>query len=187
MTKLKTSGPKSTAGKAIASVNAFKHGLTSQKWLDGEHEDYFKKILGSLTDEYLPQTPTEILMVERVAVTMTKARRLNTIEDAQYQLAKALVAQRLRDGIPRHMHDVLRPIDGDSVQNQAALKLQQDASMPTLEAMNIINRQQNSLSRQLSKELSELITIINLRKNQKSHENQKPEIEGPEEAEWDYE
>jgi len=186
MTKLKTPGPKSEAGKAIASINAFKHGLTSQKWLDGEHEDYFKTILGSLTDEYLPQTPTEILMVERVAVTMTKARRLNSIEDAQYQLAKELMAQRLKGGIPMHVHDVLRPTLGDLAQNQAILKLQQDASMPTLEVMNIINRQQNSLSRQLSKELSELITIINLRKNQKAQISQKAEIEGSKESEWDY-
>ena len=184
MTKLKTPGPKSEAGKAIASINAFKHGLTSQKWLDGEHEDYFKKILGSLTDEYLPQTPTEILMVERVAVTMTKAKRLNGIEDAQYQLAKELVAQRLKGGIPMHVHDILRPIAGDSTQNQANLKLLQDASMPSLEVMNIINRQQNSLSRQLSKELSELITVINLRKNRQTVSKK---IEAAEESEWDFE
>lgn len=187
MTKLKTPGPKSEAGKAIASINAFKHGLTSQKWLDGEHEDYFKKILGSLTDEYLPQTPTEILMVERVAVTMTKARRLNSIEDAQYQLAKELVAQRLKGGIPMHEHNFLRPDANNTKWNEAVLNLHQNASMPSLEVMNIINRQQNSLSRQLPKELSELITIINLRKNQKTQGNQKPEIEGPKEAEWDYE
>lgn len=184
MTKLKTPGPKSEAGKAITSINAFKHGLTSQKWLDAKHEDYFKKILGSLTDEYLPQTPTEILMVERVAVTMTKARRLNGIEDAQYQLAKELVAQRLKGGIPMHVHDILRPIAGDSAQNQANLTLQQDASMPSLEVMNIINRQQNSLSRQLSKELSELITVINLRKNRQAASNK---IEEVEESEWDFE
>jgi len=183
----KSTGPKSAAGKEISSLNAFKHGLTSRHWLDGKQADYFEMILVGLNKEYQPQTPTEVLMIERVAVTMTKAKRLSDIEDAQYQLAKELVAQRLKNGIPTHVHDMLRPIQGDSVYNQAILKLQQEACMPNIETMNIINRQQNALSRQLSKELSELITIINLRKIQKEHPKEAPEISGIEESDWDFE
>ena len=162
----KSTGPKSSAGKEISSLNAFKHGLTSRNWLDEKQAAYFEAILVSLTREYQPQTPTEVLMIERVAVTMTKSKRLNDIEDAQYQLAKELVAQRLRSPISPTNHDLLRPVHGEITHNQEITKLQQDASLPRLEVMNIINRQQNALSRQLSKELSELITVINLRKNQ---------------------
>jgi len=183
----KSTGPKSAAGKEISSLNAFKHGLTSRNWLDEKQADYFEMILVGLNKEYQPQTPTEVLMIERVAVTMTKAKRLSDIEDAQYQLAKELVAQRFKNGIPMHVHDMLRPIQGDSAHNQAILKLQQEACMPNIETMNIINRQQNALSRQLSKELSELITIISLRKTQKVHSKEMPEIGGPEEADWDFE
>ena len=103
-------------------------------------------------------------MIERVSVTMTKARRLTDIEDAQYQLAKELVAQKLKGVVPIHRDDILRPVQGDVERNREILKLQQDACMPNVETMNLINRQQNALSRQLSKELSELITVIGMRK-----------------------
>jgi len=165
MSNTKSTGPKSLAGKEIASINAFKHGLTAQKWISPELGKYFEQVLKALTDEYLPQTPTEILLVERVATTMTKAKRLTNIEDAQFQLARRLVAQDIDGGVAPHRKDMLRLTRENATINQEIIKLHQDASMPSIEVMNIINRQQNSLSRQLSKELSELITIIGLRKN----------------------
>jgi hypothetical protein len=64
MSQIPSSGPRSQAGKEISSINAFKHGLTSQKWISPELGKYFQKIIERLTDEYLPQTPTEILMLE---------------------------------------------------------------------------------------------------------------------------
>ena len=160
----KSLGPKSQAGKDISSLNAFKHGLSSRHWLDEKQAAYYETILISLTREYQPQTPTEILMIERVSITMTKAKRLTDIEDAQYQLAKELVAQKLKGHIGQHRDDILRPVQGDAERNREILKLQQDASLPSVEVMNLINRQQNAFSRQLSKELSELITVIELRK-----------------------
>ena len=187
MSKTPSSRPRSQAGKEISSINAFKHGLTSQKWISPELGKYFQKIIERLTDEYLPQTPTEILMLERVAITMTKVKRLNDIEDAQHQLARELVAQKLKGTISPYIETLLRPVSGDAARNQEILKLQQDASLPSLEVMNIVNRQQNSLSRQLSKELSELITVINLRKNRKAALNPTEQIAGPTESEWDFE
>ena len=163
MSNTKSTGPKSLAGKEIASINAFKHGLTAQKWISPELGKYFEQVLKALTHEYLPQTPTEILLVERVATTMTKAKRLTNIEDAQFQLARRLVAQDLAGGIAPHRKDMLRLTREDATINQEIIKLHQDASMPRIEVMNIINRQQNSLSRQLSKELSELITLTRMR------------------------
>jgi len=183
----KSTGPKSVAGKEIASLNAFKHGLSSRKWLDEKQAAYFERIVLSLTGEYQPRTPTEILMIERVAVTMTKSKRLTDIEDAQYQLAKELVAQKLDGFIPSQNQTILRPTPDDAARNSEILKLQQDASIPRIEVMNVINRQQNALSRQLSKELSELITVINLRKNQKPAINQKTEVDSTEEPDWDFE
>jgi hypothetical protein len=165
MSSSKSTGPKSQTGKEIASMNAFKHGLTAQKWMSPELGRYFDQVLRALNQEYFPKTPTEILMVERVATTMTKIKRLNSIEDAQHQLAKELVKQRLGGIISPNEMKLLRPVPNDVVGNEEKLLLQQEASMPSLEIMNLINRQQNSLSRQLSKELSELITIIERRKN----------------------
>ncbi len=179
MSNIKSTGPKSLAGKEIASINAFKHGLTAQKWISPELEKYFEQVLKSLTQEYLPQTPTEIILVERVATTMTKARRLNNIEDAQFQLSRRLVAQDLVGGIAPHRKDMLRLTRENAAINEGIIKLHEAASIPTIEVMNIINRQQNSLSRQLSKELSELITVIRLREN--LEQANKPEGTGDQE------
>ena len=164
MSKTKSSGPKSMTGKEISSINAFKHGLSAQKWISLELGKYFEQILKALTHEYLPQTPTEILLVERIATTMTKAKRLTNIEDAQYELAKELVAQKLGEPGAHFAQDVLKP-SRDNSRNQAIIELQQDASMPRAEIMNLINRQQNALSRQLSKEFLELISVVERRKN----------------------
>ena len=187
MSKTKSSGPRSLSGKEIASMNAFKHGLSAQKWISPELERHFEQIIKALTYEYQPQTPTEVLMVERVATTMTKIKRLNTIEDAQYQLAKELIAQKLQGLVSPNNDKILRPVSGDEVRNRENLKLQQEASLPSLEVMNLINRQQNSLSRQLSKELSELITIIGLRKKHPELAKDLPSDESAEENQWDYE
>jgi hypothetical protein len=183
----KSSGSKSQAGIKVSSLNAFKHGLTSRQWLDEKQAVYFETILASLTQEYRPQTPTEVLMIERVAATMTKTKRLSDIEDAQYQLAKELVAQALNGLVPLHRSDILRPVQGDAGRNREILKIQQDASLPSIEVMNLINRQQNALSRQLSKELSELITVVNLRKTKVINPAPPNSIEGSNESEWDFE
>jgi hypothetical protein len=183
----KSTGPKSQAGKNISSLNAFKHGLSSRHWLNEKQAVYYEMILISLTHEYQPQTPTEVLMIERVAVTMTKAKRLTDIEDAQYQLAKELVAQKLKGPISAHRDDILRPIQGNAERNGEILNLQQDASLPSIEVMNLINRQQNALSRQLSKELSELITVINLRNSRQTNLKQPSQLDAPEGADCDLE
>ena len=186
MSKNQSTGPRSLAGKEIASLNAFKHGLTSQKWISPELSQYFQKIVERLTAEYLPQTPTEILMVERVAITMTKSKRLTNIEDAQFQLARKLVVQDLTGGIAPHRKNMLRLTRENATINQEIIKLHEDASMPSIEVMNLINRQQNSLSRQLSKELSEMITVINLRKSRKP-DNDQTQLEDESGSEWDFE
>jgi len=175
MSKTKSSGPRSLTGKEIASMNAFKHGLSAQKWISPELDDYFHQILKGLSNEYLPQTPTEILLVERVANTITKIRRLNIIEDAQYQLAKEKVIehQQFTSFVSPSMR---RLTDGEAPRDADLRKLEQVASMPNAEVMSIINRQQNSLSRQVSKEISELISLIERRKNLKASNGEVNEI-----------
>jgi hypothetical protein len=49
--------------------------------------------------------------------------------------------------------------------------------MPDPQIMSTINRQQNSLSRQLSKELGELLSLVNARKNSKAiHLDENPTL-----------
>ncbi len=65
--KLST-GPQTEAGKSASSQNNFRHGLSGafviQKWEDG---DQYDQLLDGLRNEHQPATPTEALLVERMA------------------------------------------------------------------------------------------------------------------------
>ena len=63
-----STGPKTEAGKAASSKNSFRHGLSGefvlQPWETAEHYD---DLLDGLRDEHEPATPTEALLVEKMA------------------------------------------------------------------------------------------------------------------------
>jgi hypothetical protein len=61
-------GPRTAAGKAISSRNAFKHGLaSSQLIIEGEDLAEFESLEAALLDEHAPATPTETLLVKDLA------------------------------------------------------------------------------------------------------------------------
>ena len=80
----KSTGPKTSAGKQRASLNALKHGMLSKDLLiDGEDEKDFKKLLDGLLDTHQPTTATEIILVEKMAIALWKMKRLQRIETAR--------------------------------------------------------------------------------------------------------
>jgi len=64
-----STGPKTAEGKARASQNAIRHGLSSDKFLvfEWENLDDFIDLLQNLRDEHQPATQTEALLVEKMA------------------------------------------------------------------------------------------------------------------------
>lgn len=86
----KSTGPISNKGKKIASQNAMKHGLTSvdPSTLPQSEQQEFQLALKALQDEYEPQTATEMIMVERVAMLFQKMKRLQRIENTIFEVAK---------------------------------------------------------------------------------------------------
>lgn len=86
----KSTGPISNKGKKIASQNAIKHGLTSvdPSSLPKSEQTEFQLALEALQDEYEPQTATEMIMVERVAMLFQKMKRLQRIENTLFEVAK---------------------------------------------------------------------------------------------------
>ena len=86
----KSTGPISNKGKKIASQNAIKHGLTSvdPSSLPKSEQTEFQLALQALQDEYQPQTATEMIMVERVAMLFQKMKRLQRIENTLFEVAK---------------------------------------------------------------------------------------------------
>lgn len=86
----KSTGPTSSKGKKIASQNAMKHGLTSvdPSTLPQSEQQEFQLALEALQNEYEPQTATEMIMVERVAMLFQKMKRLQRIENTLFEVAK---------------------------------------------------------------------------------------------------
>ena len=64
----KSTGPKTSEGKAKSCLNHLSHGFTSNtaRLIPGENEDELKALLADLMDEYQPATPTEQILVEKM-------------------------------------------------------------------------------------------------------------------------
>lgn len=87
---IKSTGPRTTAGKASSSANAIQHGiLSSHLVLPAESWVEFDALLQQLMVEQQPQGTLELALVERMAVALWRQRRLVTAETAQLQLQQA--------------------------------------------------------------------------------------------------
>ena len=77
----KSPGPKTEEGKAKSSMNALKHGLTSQRvWLNEEEERDFKEFRLGLVDEMEPWGSLEMQFVCRIAAQMWRLARVPGME-----------------------------------------------------------------------------------------------------------
>ncbi len=86
---LGSTGPKTEAGKVAASANATRHGLLSQRmFLDDEDPDAFDALLLELQAGLVPVGSMELTLVERIAVTLWRQRRLVTAETAAIGLSR---------------------------------------------------------------------------------------------------
>ena len=135
-------GPTSKAGKATVSRNALKHGLRASRWLSPEEQVDFDSLMQGLYSEYKPETTTEHLMIERIAMGMSKLRRLQRVEDAMYAKAR---------------FDVAHPIVPNSRPGNTEMNL--DRAMPSIKTLDTLARYQTALDRQVSKAIGELMII----------------------------
>ena len=77
----KSTGPRTNGGKALARMNALKHGLTAQKlMMSGESVEAFEALRDGLYDEHDPQTTTEYELVELIASLFWRLRRIPEFE-----------------------------------------------------------------------------------------------------------
>ena len=82
-----STGPKTTAGKAVVSQNARTHGLLSRNLIvDGESQEEFSEMLGLLVDEFKPIGLVEQALVERVGIALWRQRRLVRAESAEISI-----------------------------------------------------------------------------------------------------
>jgi len=77
----KSTGPTTAPGLARSSQNALKHGLHSkQVLLPTESADDYRALLASYFAHFAPTTPLTAELVETLAVTRWRLRRLSAIE-----------------------------------------------------------------------------------------------------------
>src|SRR5581483_7256027 len=88
-------GPRTIEGKAISSMNALTHGLTSKKTvLPGENAEVYEQIRQALFAEHQPATPTEAILVEEMAQAHWRLERVRAQQD-RAMLADSLDAKLL--------------------------------------------------------------------------------------------
>ncbi len=72
----RSTGPKTTAGKAISAMNNFRHGFTGAfTVLPWEKQAEFDALLGGLRDEHKPSGLTETTLVDRMAQALWLSKR----------------------------------------------------------------------------------------------------------------
>lgn len=81
----RSTGPISKQGKARASLNAVKHGLTSSRILP-EEKEIVDSYVRELVDYYKTQSPLELLQIQRIAFCRAKLQRLINIEYANRKI-----------------------------------------------------------------------------------------------------
>ena len=75
-----STGPRTPAGKAAVSQNAFKHGLRSRRVVGPTEDQAEFDALGlGLQSEWNPQTPTEDVLVEKMIISLWKQARYERI------------------------------------------------------------------------------------------------------------
>ena len=85
---LKSTGPRSLAGKARSSQNAVKHGLTSMHaMLPGEDPEEFRGLQGAMMSSLKAQGALENQLVERAASLIWRMRRVPVMEKALFEWA----------------------------------------------------------------------------------------------------
>ena len=83
----KSTGPKSLDGKQKVGGNRITHGILSTKLLlVGEDGQYYQALLGDLQVQLRPVGVLELSLVEKIAVTLWRQRRLVGAETAAIEL-----------------------------------------------------------------------------------------------------
>ena len=78
---MKSTGPRTPAGKAVVALNAMKHGLLSRECLvKGENEADLVDFGKRLRSQLAPAGELELLLVDRIVSTAWRLRRLVAVE-----------------------------------------------------------------------------------------------------------
>ncbi len=112
---LKSTGPRTGQGKAVASQNSVKHGLLAeQDVITSENEADFDLYRRQLLDELSPVSPMESILAERI---VTLSWRLKRAGRFQNQAIDTLHANLTNDPLKKITQSIYRSITGESQGN----------------------------------------------------------------------
>jgi hypothetical protein len=121
---LKSTGPKTVAGKEQSRCNALRHGLTAETVIGAleDAEDY-KAFEAAITADYEAQSAVERELVLRLASVLWRLRRATTMETGLFEIqAEQLRGYRQnRQVLPDSdvIHAVFRRTDSDTASNNS--------------------------------------------------------------------
>jgi hypothetical protein len=83
-----TTRPRTEAGKETSSRNNFRHGLTGHAFfmLEWENADHFDRLKQALRDEQQPATPTEEILVEKMAQHQWLSQHAESLQGIEMQM-----------------------------------------------------------------------------------------------------
>lgn len=87
---LRSTGPRTDAGREISSRNALKHGLSAERIiLFDEHREEFESFFAELSTALEPQGPMETQLAERIAMNAWRLRRAYRVERGLFERARS--------------------------------------------------------------------------------------------------
>jgi hypothetical protein len=108
---LKSTGPRTIEGKAVASQNSVKHGLLAeQDVISSESEADFDQYRQQLLDELSPVSPMESILAERI---VTLSWRLKRVCRFQNQAIDVLNSDQTNDPLKKLTQSLFRNITGE--------------------------------------------------------------------------
>ena len=153
----KSTGPKSTEGKAISAKNAVKHGLFSNETvIKGENQADFTLFREKLLDEFNPQGAVETMLAERIVSLGWRLKRIVRIQDQVFDVMiekdePSPYQKQLRSMMPKSMREDPRGAGPDLVLGRAAIH--DFSNSRVLERLLMYERR---LERSLNKTMDEL-------------------------------
>src|SRR4029077_9214727 len=125
---LKSTGPKTEAGKQASRRNAVRHGLTAEKVLSAleDAEDY-KAFEAAITADYDAQSAVERELVLRLASILWRLRRATSIEIQAQQLYDYRQNRQLLSNSREVIHTMFRRAEsasGDAASSRAASNIE---------------------------------------------------------------
>ena len=84
----KSTGPKTKAGKSMASSNAIKHGATAKHFIGEAESQAYRSFLAALQKAYPNKNPLVAMQLERIAKIKIQLERIQSTIDATFEMAQ---------------------------------------------------------------------------------------------------